>query len=342
MYQVVVLANSNSSHMGSKAITLDMRLAEGSSKTAHRLTFSKIEIVIGRSENSDIQLPDSSVSIVHAKILRKDSGADDWFVQDLRSTNGTALDGKKVEGDKANVLGMGSQIYIGRFCLTRVPSGNSDQNDAAVKNPKNNSPKHESTASLARALMRDMSEKIAGAKKRIFIENSPRFPEAIVIEQNSSLTVGRDIKCEISIDDPDLSRKHIQLTDSKEGLVVSDLSSKNGTYVNNEKIQMPYTLKHDDRVRIGSTEFRFAEENLELLEELQHPLRYTSYALDDIAGDSQIASQTPHPGEALQKGNTPIEDMSTSSSKEGIDWLFIIPALILVATATATIIYLAR
>lgn len=309
----------------SNTIALEMRLAEGSSSHVHALEFTKSEVIIGRSENSDIQLPDSSVSIVHAKIQLVDSSRKQWSLQDLQSTNGTALDGKRLDASTILPIHIGSMIHIGRFCLKRISP-----------NPKKRPSKYESTASLARALMRDMAEKIAGAKKRIFIENSQRFPEAIIVEKKQSLILGRDGGCDISIDDPDLSRKHIQLEDVKDGLRISDLSSKNGTYVNGEKISLPQLLIHDDRVKIGNTELRFAEANQELLEELQQPLRYTSYALDDHLPTSAENSTI----------DSPVLDKLPSSEKkeagEGVDWLFFIPALILVASAVATVIYLAR
>jgi hypothetical protein len=54
---------------------------------------SHLETSIGRSEQSDIALADPGVSRNHARIIRE---GDDFIVEDLRSTNGTEVNGQPV------------------------------------------------------------------------------------------------------------------------------------------------------------------------------------------------------------------------------------------------------
>jgi pSer/pThr/pTyr-binding forkhead associated (FHA) protein len=57
----------------------------------------KVPIVnIGRADYCDIMIPDDSVSSQHAKLTRREGV---WVLTDLGSTNGTLVDGEKVEGD---------------------------------------------------------------------------------------------------------------------------------------------------------------------------------------------------------------------------------------------------
>jgi pSer/pThr/pTyr-binding forkhead associated (FHA) protein len=51
------------------------------------------EIVIGRSPSADLIISDEFASNTHAKLV---SVGDEWVLQDLNSTNGTFLDGKRV------------------------------------------------------------------------------------------------------------------------------------------------------------------------------------------------------------------------------------------------------
>jgi pSer/pThr/pTyr-binding forkhead associated (FHA) protein len=51
---------------------------------------------LGRAEYNDIVLVDDSVSTVHAKLQRREGV---WVVVDLESTNGTFVDGERVEGE---------------------------------------------------------------------------------------------------------------------------------------------------------------------------------------------------------------------------------------------------
>jgi pSer/pThr/pTyr-binding forkhead associated (FHA) protein len=51
------------------------------------------ELTIGRAEQSDIPLADPGVSRNHARVVRE---GDDFIVEDLRSTNGTEVNGQPI------------------------------------------------------------------------------------------------------------------------------------------------------------------------------------------------------------------------------------------------------
>ena len=58
-------------------------------------------------------------------------------------------------------------------------------------------------------------------------------------------------------DDPELSRRHASVSLFGPGrLVVEDLDSTNGTFVNDHRILMPTLLKPGDAVRLGTTTLR--------------------------------------------------------------------------------------
>jgi pSer/pThr/pTyr-binding forkhead associated (FHA) protein len=63
---------------------------------------------IGRGEENDVRIRDDTVSLTHATLLRK-GGA--WFVVDLRSMNGTFVDGSRVSGERE--LHAGSCVRVG-------------------------------------------------------------------------------------------------------------------------------------------------------------------------------------------------------------------------------------
>ena len=70
--------------------------------------------------------------------------------------------------------------------------------------------------------------------------------------------VGRDPDSELTVIAPGLSRRHAQLTiDIASGeLLVSDLGSTNGTFVNRRRLEQPEALRDNDIVHFGSAEFR--------------------------------------------------------------------------------------
>lgn len=68
---------------------------------------------------------------------------------------------------------------------------------------------------------------------------------------NNEIRIGRDPECEIMIPDRQISRIHAQITYSKDGVAIEDLSSKNGTYVNGELIESPVILQEGDIIQIA-------------------------------------------------------------------------------------------
>jgi sigma-B regulation protein RsbU (phosphoserine phosphatase) len=70
-------------------------IATSSVDGAHEFVVEAAETVIGRSKGLPIRLEGTNISRRHARILRKD---DDYWIEDLGSSNGTFLNEKKVAG----------------------------------------------------------------------------------------------------------------------------------------------------------------------------------------------------------------------------------------------------
>lgn len=75
--------------------------------------------------------------------------------------------------------------------------------------------------------------------------------EIYPLSQPSSV-IGRNHHCEIKIDSVALSRNHASLHLTEQGVVIEDLNSTNGTYVNNVRIEAATLLRGGDVVSIGN------------------------------------------------------------------------------------------
>src|SRR6266478_2767057 len=71
-----------------------------------------------------------------------------------------------------------------------------------------------------------------------------------------SLVIGRSSKCDIQIDQESISRNHTKIVNTGKSILVRDLGSTNGTYVNDEPID-EYVLRDGDLIKIGRTIFKF-------------------------------------------------------------------------------------
>ncbi len=67
----------------------------------------------------------------------------------------------------------------------------------------------------------------------------------------TQLVIGRDDSCEIAIPDRQVSRQHARVTYSKEGVLLEDLESKNGTFCNSKRVEQGVFLKEGDEVQIA-------------------------------------------------------------------------------------------
>src|SRR5579859_5635500 len=71
--------------------------------------------------------------------------------------------------------------------------------------------------------------------------------------------VGRNASCQLSLDDPLVSRRHAVLNVTKEGLSIEDLKSRNGVLVNGKRIEAACPLRAGDKITIGSQEMTSVE-----------------------------------------------------------------------------------
>lgn len=72
----------------------------------------------------------------------------------------------------------------------------------------------------------------------------------IEVKNNCDILIGRSQLCKIIFNLPTVSEEHARLTYNNGNWVITDLNSKFGTYVNNERILQPTTLSHGDVIFI--------------------------------------------------------------------------------------------
>lgn len=96
------------------------------------------------------------------------------------------------------------------------------------------------------------------------------------------LTIGRDQGSTIEINDDFMSRTHSILEATDQGYVISDCNSRNGTYVNDERISSPCLLRAGDQVRMGNHIFKYLSSDH--VEALYHEAVYEMMTIDALTG----------------------------------------------------------
>ena len=91
---------------------------------------------------------------------------------------------------------------------------------------------------------------------RLLVERAAGHPSGIAYDLLEGATLGRG-DVEIRLEDPFASGRHARITTQGRVVVLEDLGSTNGTYLNEEPLTGPQPLHSGDRIRIGDSEFSY-------------------------------------------------------------------------------------
>jgi hypothetical protein len=99
----------------------------------------------------------------------------------------------------------------------------------------------------------------AGSDPRLVVERAPGHEPGMIYDLEQGAVLGRGEQAEIRLDDPFASGAHARIYTQGDLMVIEDLESTNGTYLNEELLDGPRPLHPGDRVRIGDSEFSYED-----------------------------------------------------------------------------------
>jgi len=175
------------------------------------------EAVLGREPGLAIALPAEGVSRRHARVTW--DGKSHW-VEDLRSTNGTFVNGHPVSREKLRhldvvTLGKGVELVF----LTSEAAAPPAQHLAIVR-------------------------------AHLVEQGGDGTAHEIAVGE---VTLGRSPSCNVVAEAGDVSKVHARVERTRDQLLLEDLGSANGSFVNDVRVQSAF-LKAGDVVRLGGTE----------------------------------------------------------------------------------------
>lgn len=224
------------------------QIAVKNKKTGERQVYrmDQERITIGRDHANYIALDGRTVSRKHMEILCE---GNQFFVRDLKSNNGTILNGKPTVPNEKALLRNGDLLQVEDFDIQfLLPVGDQVEEIYEVTDTD--------------LLEVKMVKKLLKAMDR---ENAPSLevlegPEAgklfALEEKNQDVVIGRDPACEFVIDSNVISRKHVRIEKRFDTVIVHDLESKNGTFVNRERIKEK-RLQDGDILHLGTLALSF-------------------------------------------------------------------------------------
>ena len=178
-------------------------------------------LTCGRGSAADITLKDEQTSREHCRFEFEDG---EWYVADLGSSNGTHIDGKRIERQR---LTDGAVIRIGNTNMSFA----ADVEAAAPDGPQ-----------MVPEI--DLSLRANGGPLdgRVFRLEKP------------VTTIGRSPTSDIVLTDSDVSARHAEVVVGVTTARIVDKNSRNGVRVNDARVE-EQAVEPGDRIQIGSTIF---------------------------------------------------------------------------------------
>jgi hypothetical protein len=93
---------------------------------------------------------------------------------------------------------------------------------------------------------------------RLLVERAQGHEPGTAYDVSNGATLGRG-DVEIRLEDPFASSSHARITRQGQMVVIEDLGSTNGTYLNEEPLGGPQPLHSGDHIRIGDCEFSYEQ-----------------------------------------------------------------------------------
>ena len=213
---------------------------------------NKSSVWLGRDPSCDVTFDPNSatVSRKHAEVRLE---GDNYLLADNNSFNGTLVNGQRISlpvplyHDDEIQLGVGGPVLRFYSPARKAPAGaslagqRSMQGSAgAISINEVDSPK---TIVLNKGVSSPRIEPTDASEPQILM--------SVAFGQKDTLTIGRDESNDITLDGLQISKRHARLVRSSGGVVVEDLGSTNGVYLNGARVTRQ-VLEPGDSAQIGT------------------------------------------------------------------------------------------
>ena len=216
---------------------------------------SSNQMLVGRRQECGIYVNDSSVSGNHGRIYLQNGIL---YYTDLNSTNGTFMDGIRIQGSVT--LNNGSVIAISapnsQIRLSIAFNAETAQPQAIPNPPQVSVPPAMPAAQAAQP--QAIPNPPSAAQPPVIpnsefrIPNSPVIPNSPTGAQKDTLLIGRDTSCDIVLPYQNVSRIHARLLIRNGRYYIENNNSTNGLFVNGARIERGCEITAKDEVHIAS------------------------------------------------------------------------------------------
>ena len=191
---------------------------EGKAPRALAYESGLASITLGRDSKCEFQIPVPTISRQHCRVYFRD---DAYIIQDLRSTYGTLVNEKKLEGDEKKVLNTGDIIELTNVRITvSIEIANKDEDETVGISEK--------TQALAAKAVEEILSGIGRSQDQdecpyLRVLNGVDEGVRFVFGNSNEWYLGRSKDCDFIVNDPNISRRHAIIRKDWQGYYVEDV-----------------------------------------------------------------------------------------------------------------------
>lgn len=210
-------------------------------------------LIIGRGKDADVVIHNTAVSRQHSSLELKDG---QYYLADLRSMNGTRVNGKKIRS--AVPVFKTDELFIGKFILKPA----SDLGDGAQLKPAASVAKDYEDGDMTRYVSgiynkTDLRKKKADPKRRQLSVLEGNASPAKLILEGKVVKAGRDPGCDLVLSGLFLGRIQFTIFYRKEGYFITHVGGWRKTRLNGSPLTKSKLLKSMDVIQAGGVKLRY-------------------------------------------------------------------------------------
>src|SRR5688572_28044929 len=275
------------------ALTVVVR--SGEAATPPQISFDAPRIVIGRGDGCEVRLPDPSISHRHASIRQRGT---DYVIIDEGSTNGTFVGPVRLSPQAPRMIRSGELVRVGRIWLeVRI------EHTAVTQNPQL------LTREIALGLVSSaLAAQGEASSARVRVAEGPDDGKLLELREfERRYVLGRGQGADLSLEDPDASRRHVELFRKGQHVQIHDLGSKNGTKLGDRKLDAgeETVWTRNATLRIGNNAFEVEDPVGDALEEIDSATD-EHMRDDDVIAPPLDTAGGPEPAQSAEPEARPV------------------------------------
>lgn len=197
-------------------MALSVVVRSGANDSPPTITFDAPRVVLGRGEGCDVRLPDPTISHRHASLRQRGT---DYIIVDEASTNGTFVGPVRLPPHTPRVVRSGDLVRLGRVWL-----------ELRIEQVLPTQQPQLATREIALGLIASaLAVEGTATAVVVTVEAGPDAGKTVELgEVDRPYVLGRGAGVALAFEDPDVSRRHVELRRRGGKLLVRELGSKNG------------------------------------------------------------------------------------------------------------------